>query len=111
MAKIFWKMQEIILPNFFNPINNTKIGYIMTGNAAVVNFPHPVKLSGKETAQIKMREPKVIDFRYASKKAESDFEHDLLVISQITELTMDELNSLTFSEYQPIKRAYTDFLS
>ena len=67
-----------------------------------------IKLSDGRT--IKMREPKVRDMRIASADSSSAADQELRLIGNLTNLSPDELDDLSFKDYGVLQKELKSFL-
>jgi predicted DNA-binding protein (UPF0251 family) len=59
---------------------------------------------------IKMRKPKVRDMRMVA-DVENDIEKEIKLISNLTNMTVEELDELDLVDYKKLQDALADFLS
>ena len=59
---------------------------------------------------IKMRKPKVRDMRIVANE-ENEIEKEMKLISNLTNLTFEELDEMEIDDYQKLQKALMNFLS
>jgi len=59
---------------------------------------------------IKMRKPKVRDMRMVA-DVENEIEKEMKLISNLTNLTFEELDDMDLDDYKKLQKALMDFLS
>ena len=59
---------------------------------------------------IKMRKPKVRDMRIVA-DVENEIEKEMKLISNLTNLTFEELDDMDLDDYKKLQKALMDFLS
>ena len=67
-----------------------------------------IKLSNGRV--IKMRKPKVRDMRIVANE-ENEIEKEIKLISNLTNLTFEELDEMEIDDYQKLQKALMNFLS
>ncbi|WOE69081.1 phage tail assembly protein [Hydrogenimonas thermophila] len=66
-----------------------------------------IKLSNGQV--VKMREPKVKDMKLV-KDVEDDFEREIKLIVNLTEMTPEEVENLSMKDFNKLDKALQDFL-
>lgn len=75
-----------------------------------VYFTTPVKIDGKETNEVNMRAPKVRDMEMVGDIA-NDATRELTLVSNLTNITLDDLREMEYGAYTPLQEAVSNFLS
>lgn len=80
-------------------------------NTFKAKLPRKYKLGGKEIDTVEVREPTVDEVGTAQSRNCSAVDKELFFAADLTGLDPDELRSLPYTIYKPIKKIIDDFLS
>ena len=69
-----------------------------------------VEITLSDGRVIKMRKPKVRDMRMVA-DVDNDIEKEIKLISNLTNMTVEELDELDLVDYKKLQEALADFLS
>lgn len=75
-----------------------------------IKLDFPIKLDGKDVAELSVRRPKVRDQLAASKKT-NEQEREIFLFANLCQLSPDDIQNLDMKDYGKLQRVYLDFLS
>ena len=78
-------------------------------NTAKIELDFPIEISGVEVKHLVIRRPKVRDDLAASKTNGSDEDKSLALVSNLCEVTIDDLLGLDSADYGKLERQVQDF--
>jgi hypothetical protein len=75
-----------------------------------ITLTRPMSIAGAKVSVVTMREPLVRDQRAVGKSSGSDEEKELALMSNLCELTPDDIDSLPLRDYKRLQAALMDFI-
>jgi hypothetical protein len=76
-----------------------------------IKLTNPVKVDGRDVAEINLRRPKVRDRLAVERSNASDAEKEVQLIANLAELPVEVIEDIDLADYAKLQRVLTDFLS
>ena len=78
-------------------------------NPYEVPFDPPLKFPGQEVGKVVFREPTLADMRSANRRADTDLDREVVMISLITGLNEEDMDTMKAAQYRKLQDKYASF--
>lgn len=74
-----------------------------------IELSYPITIDGTEVRSLSIRRPKVSDILYISQSPKSDTEKEVELLSNLCEITQDNMGDLDITDYVKLQEQYINF--